>query len=313
MKKRLAILLAAVMLVSVCGAASADNAPAANRKETEVKILSLQEQYPDSVFYDNEGVFLPIPKVYSALVTVETPGKNEYGELFSVSETASINAAEATGQYTAGAGWLFSISRVTEEQLHEMLCYLMFGSEVFGKDEDGMYYLFEHPTDVRIVRESYDNMDADMAIWSELNQWAWQEKEAFLTVNPGVHAEVRGNSDPEIQLARAAWMDGQVYTLSTAEGGSREGGSLDATPYVERLTTNVFIDTTDGTAPDGDCLSLNMPNDGLRLDFFLEKGSENIIRMVRDDGQESLWQAEYADGTTKASEIMLEWYEALKK
>ena len=110
-------------------------------------------------------------------MTVETPEKNEYGELFSVSETASIKAAEATGQYTAGAGWLFSISRVTEEQLHQMLCYLMFGSEVFGRDEDGMYYLFEHPTDVRIVRESYDNMDADMAIWSELNQWAWQEKE----------------------------------------------------------------------------------------------------------------------------------------
>ena len=154
MKRTIGILLAVLMLASVCGAAFADNAPAASKKETEQKILSLQKEYPDSVFYDNEGMFLPIPKAYSALVTVETPEKNEYGELFSVSETASIKAAEATGQYTAGAGWLFSISRVTEEQLHQMLCYLMFGSEVFGRDEDGMYYLFEHPTDVRIVRES---------------------------------------------------------------------------------------------------------------------------------------------------------------
>ena len=313
MKRTIGILLAVLMLASVCGAAFADNAPAASKKETEQKILSLQKEYPDSVFYDNEGMFLPIPKAYSALVTVETPEKNEYGELFSVSETASIKAAEATGQYTAGAGWLFSISRVTEEQLHQMLCYLMFGSEVFGRDEDGMYYLFEHPTDVRIVRESYDNMDADMAIWSELNQWAWQEKENFMTVNPGVHAEARGNSEPEIQLARAAWMEGQVCTLSTEKGGTRESASADAVPYVERLTTKVFIDSADGIeVPKGETLSLNMPSDGLRLDFFPEKGSENLIRIVHDDGRESLWQAEYEDGKTKAAEIMREWYEALK-
>ncbi len=268
MKRTIGILLAVLMLASVCGAAFADNAPAASKKD------------------DNEGMFLPIPKAYSALVTVETPEKNEYGELFSVSETASIKAAEATGQYTAGAGWLFSISRVTEEQLHQMLCYLMFGSEVFGRDEDGMYYLFEHPTDVRIVRESYDNMDADMAIWSELNQWAWQEKENFMTVNPGVHAEARGNSEPEIQLARAAWMEGQVCTLSTEKGGTRESASADAVPYVERLTTKVFIDSADGIeVPKGETLSLNMPNDGLRLDFFPEKGSENLIRIVQNHGR----------------------------
>ncbi|MBQ6317223.1 MAG: hypothetical protein IJI13_06850, partial [Oscillospiraceae bacterium] len=95
MKRTIGILLAVLMLASVCGAAFADNAPAADKKETEQKILSLQKEYPDSVFYDNEGMFLPIPKAYSALVTVETPEKNEYGELFSVSETASIKAAEA--------------------------------------------------------------------------------------------------------------------------------------------------------------------------------------------------------------------------
>ena len=313
MKKIICILLAVLMLASLCGTAFADNAPAADKKKTEEKILALQKHYPDSVFYDNEGMFLPIPKSYSGLVTVETPDKNEWGELFSVSETASIKAAEATGQYTAGAGWLFSISRVDEDQLHQMLCYLMFGSSVFGKDEQGMYYLFEHPTDVRIVRESSDFTDADIAVWSELNQWAWEIKTSFLEVNPGVHAEIRGNSDPEIQLARAAWMEGAVYTLSNSKGDVREAGTLDPTPYVERLTTDVYMDTlTDGKVPDGEFLSLNMPNDSLRLDFFLDKGSENIIRIVSDDGQESLWRAEYEDGKTKAGEIMQEWYDALK-
>ena len=314
MRKTICLLLAVLMLASLCGAAFADEDPVEKEKEADLKILSLQKEYPECVFYDNEGMFLPVPDAYSALVTVETPdSSNEWGELFSVSETASIEAAEATGQYTAGAGWLFSISRVDEDQLHQMLCYLMFGSDVFGRDEQGMYYIFDHPTDVRIVRESYDFTDNDIAVWSELNQWAWEEKENFLKVNPGVHAETRGNSDPEIQLARAAWMEGEVYTLSSSKGEVREAGTLDPAPYVERLTTDVYIDTMDdGKAPDGAFLSLNMPNDSLRLDFFLTKGSENNIRIVTDDGQESFWQAEYEDGTTKASKIVQEWYDALK-
>ena len=310
MKKQICILLAVLMLLSVCGAAFAEGAPVADKKE---KPDSKQAAFPDCILFENEGLILPVPDSYSALLTVMTPKDDEYGELFSVSETASIEAAEATGQYTAGAGWLFSISRVDEDQLHQMLCYLMFGSDVFGRDEQGMYYIFDHPTDVRIVRESYDFTDNDIAVWSELNQWAWEEKENFLKVNPGGHAETRGNSDPEIQLARAAWMEGEVYTLSSSKGEVREAGTLDPAPYVERLTTDVYIDTMDdGKAPDGAFLSLNMPSDSLRLDFFLAKGSENIIRIVTDDGQESLWQAEYEDGTTKASKIVQEWYDALK-
>ena len=304
MKKRICILMTVLMLASLCGTAFAEGISDGAKKTVH---------HADPVFYENGGVRLPVARQYDALVTVDTPENDEYGELFSVSETASIEAALATDQYFDGVGWLFSISRVDEDQLRQMLCYFMFGSDVFGKDEEGMYYIFNHPTDVRIVRESYDDMDDDMEIWSELNQWAWQVKENFLDANPGIQAETRGNSDPEIYLARTAWMKDEVYTLSTTEGGPREPEDVDPVPYVERLTTNVLIDLTDDAeAPDGEYVVLTLPDERVRVDFFLAEGKENIIRTVTDDGQETLWQAEYKDGKTKASEIMQEWYDALK-
>ena len=309
MKKQLCILLAVLMLLSVCGAAFAEGVPVADKKE---KADSKQAAFPDCILFENEGLILPVPDSYSALLTVMTPRDDEYGELFSVSETASIEAAEATGLDYDGAGWLFSISRVTEDELHQILCYYMFGSEVIARDEQGMYYLFDHPTDVRIVRESYDSMDEDIQIWSELNQWAWSAKDDFLSANDGLRPESRSNSDPEIYLSRAAWMDGEHYTVSTLEDGPREPGKTDPVPFVEKLTTNVYLEELDeGTAPDGEFVSLNMPEERLRLDFFLDEGNENLIRIVTDDGSESLWKAEYADGTTKAGEVMLDWYKAL--
>ena len=58
---------------------------------------------------------------------------------------------------------------------------------------------------------------------------------------------------------------------------------------------------------------MGMPSIGIYsyelMNFY---GCENLIRIVHDDGRESLWQAEYEDGKTKAAEIMREWYEALK-
>ena len=52
------------------------------------------------------GLVFDIPAEFKDLVTVETEGL-EPGELIRVSETASIEAAEAMGGNTDGAGWLF--------------------------------------------------------------------------------------------------------------------------------------------------------------------------------------------------------------
>ena len=288
--------------------------PMSNESFARTSKIMEHSLMPACLFYENGGLLLPVAARYSDLVTVITPQDDEYGELFSVSETASIMAAQATGQDFDGAGWLFSIARVTEDRLHEMLCYYMFGSDVFGKDEQGMYYLFNHPTDVRIVRESYDSMDEDIKIWSELNQWAWQEKSSFLYLNPDIKAETRGNSDPEIFLARVAWMDGETYTISSADGDIRKSGTADPIPYVEKLTTGVFIDELyEGEEPTGEYFRLTMPKEGVSLDFFQAEDSQNIIRIIwNDDGQVSLWKAEYADGMTTAGNVVREWYEAMK-
>ena len=92
-----------------------------------------------------------IPAKYQGMLTVKTEGL-EPNTLVEVSETKSIEAAQKKEQNTDGAGMLFSISRISENELRKLRCDNMDGMEVFAEDDD-MYYLFNHPTDVRIYRE----------------------------------------------------------------------------------------------------------------------------------------------------------------
>ena len=75
------------------------------------------------------------------------------------------------------------------------------------------------------------------------------------------------------------------------------------------------IELTDAEKPDGEYVVLNFPDDENRYDFFLAEGSENIIRLVTgpEDGEqyEYYYKVTFADGTSKASEIMHEWYNAI--
>ena len=74
---------------------------------------------PTEAVYESMGMKLYVPLDIDPLIEVETGEET----LFSATEIASREAAQKIYPYYAdGAGWLFSISRVTEEQLHEMLC-----------------------------------------------------------------------------------------------------------------------------------------------------------------------------------------------
>ena len=84
-----------------------------------------------------------------------------------------------------------------------MLCYDMSGVEVFARDEDGRYFMYYHPTDVRIVRENYDDAEG-LRQWSALNEWAAAVPDSLLTENPGLSAEKHGNTALDIYLARIA-------------------------------------------------------------------------------------------------------------
>lgn len=261
----------------------------------------------------NAGFRLSVPPEYKDLLVIETPQNDPDGVLFSVSEKASIEAAKAQGEEYDGAGWLFSINKITEDALHEALCYDMSGQEVFAKDADGQYYMYYHPTDVRLVRESYENT-ADMEQWTTLNEWAATVPDTFLAENSGLVPEKRGNNAIDMYLARIAYLDGTKYTLSTTEYGPMDGSGFDASSYVESLTKGVTFEYAENAeTPDGEYIVLSFPEDDVRFDFFRAEGKENYIRQVWSGDNEMLYRAVFENGNHASDtiNIMSAWYNAL--
>ena len=84
-------------------------------------------------FHENDGLRLRVPLVYDKLL-VASPGEAHKGQLFSLTEKASLDAGLKENAAYTGMGWLFGIGRVTEAELHEMLCGDMSGRELFAKD-----------------------------------------------------------------------------------------------------------------------------------------------------------------------------------
>ena len=129
--------------------------------------------------FTNQGTVLNVPDEYYNPLLIDVLNEGEYGTLYSVTERASVLYAAKQGNTWEGAGWLFSISRVDEETLHELQCYNMFGQQVFAKDQKGDYYLYNHPTDVRMVRDDYSDPKA-LEEWSYVNNWGNSVKESFI-------------------------------------------------------------------------------------------------------------------------------------
>lgn len=280
-------------------------------ESADVSGVSLLAAEKGAHIYENDGMKLSIPEEYDGLVTVDT-GRD--GVLFSVAEKASIAAAKAQGEDYDGAGWLFSVARVSEETLREELCYDMSGAEAFAKDAEGRHYMYYYPTDVRFVRERYEGIDEDMRQWSALTEWAESAAERFLADNPGLTAERYGNTSLDMYFARIAYLDEVNYVISMTDYGPLAPDGVDAAPYVERLMRGVTFELAEGVeAPDGEYVVLMFPDDGVRFDFFLMDSGENYVREVWNEEYEQLYKASYADGTTSASEIMNEWYDALVK
>jgi len=261
----------------------------------------------------NDGLTLTIPEEYAGLVIAEAPENDEFGYLFTVSEKASVEAGQL--QHPGedwGDGWLFSIGRVDEETLHTLLCGDMFGAHLFAADGES-YYLAYYPTDVRIVREDYsilgDPDSEDWQQWSALTEWARTVPETFLEENEGLTPSARGNSDVDVYLSRIAYLEDEHYSLAYLSHGELDPAGTDPLPYVDRLLDGADFTYTEDEAPDGEYVVLNLIDEEVRLDFFLAEG--NYVREVYGDGYEILFQGTYADGETVASDIMLEWYDAL--
>ena len=312
------VLLAAALALALaaCSAAGGDTDKpsgtggiAISGENLDINDVALRPEGEASRIVENGGVRLLIPLEYGDLLIVDTPQDSEEGVLFSVAEKASVDAAEAQGSDDDGAGWLFSINRISSDAYHEARCYDMSGMEVFAHDADG-YYMFCHPTDVRFVRESYEGIDEDMAQWTQLNEWAATVPDTMLAENLMLTPEKCTYTALDMYLARIAWQNWTNYTISTLEHGPMRPDGVDPSPWVFRLMDGASYEVAEGeTAPSGEYAVLTFPEDNTRFDFFFADGGENLIRMVWSEN-ELLYRAHFPDDT-KASEVMRQWYNAL--
>ncbi len=261
---------------------------------------------------DIGGYTFTYPAALEEDIVIQTPGID--GEmLFSVSEKASIEAAQAQNMNDDGAGWLFGIGKIDEEQLHEMQCGDMSGSQVFAKDKKGNYFVYYHPTDVRLVRADNEEMDKAMEGWTALNEWAAQAPAQFILDNKGLKEYNITNSALDIYLANIAYADKTDYTISTTEFGPMDPDGTDPTNYVTPLVTGVRYEEAEvEEAPDGEYVVLEFPNDDERFDFFFADGQQNLIRRTWA-GSEEYYQAIFDDDSLKATELMDDWYHAIAK
>lgn len=307
--------LTAFMLLSLtaCGAKEPER-DAISGENLDINGIALRPDGEAGKIYENDGFKLVIPLEYAELLDVTAgTGDDENGVLFSATEKASVEAAEKQGLGEDGYGELFAIGRISADETNRRRCIDMSWQQVFAEDADGNRYLFYHPADARFYRETNEQMEADQDVWRMLDAWAWEQvRTGFIAENSNLTALSYDNSILDMYLARAAYQHGTHYTIGTLEHGEvAPGDSESAKTYVERLTRNMTLELTDNSeTPDGEYAVLNFPDEDHRFDFFLATGGENYIRDTWDGGKsQQLFKAVYSDGETKASDVVMEWYE----
>ena len=313
-KQTLALALALLLLTLTACAKAPSSAPAATPAPTPTEAPAptpapTPEPTPEptpapptEAVYESMGMKLYVPLDFDPLIEVKT-GEDT---LFSATEIASKEAAQVIyPDYADGAGWLFSISRVTEEKLHEMLCYYMFGQEVFARDDEGFYYLLNTPTDVRLVREG-EYTQADMDQWSAFYSWiSGSVCDRFIAENGLTLCQV-SSTDVDLVLARIAWMGETNYTITGLADGTHSPDGGDYASYAESILSSAYFEYTDEECPDGEYLVLELPESNGRFDFFY-LGDGRYVRMSQY-GYDAVFRCRTDVNVT---ELVEQWYEAL--
>lgn len=318
-----------IVSMAACGAASAQGTPADDKAETTEAVEAVEntesgepaaestQATAEPKLYENRGYKLSVPGELADKITVEAPDLNDDGVIFSAYETKSVDAAKAKGNDNLGYGWLFTITERNEEEAHKMMIDAIGDQQPIAVTADGVYLIFNHPTDVRYERATVEDMEKDQAEWTAACEWASSVIKTFATDN-GLTQINFYNTAIESALAKAAYEKDANYTISTLEHGPLAPNGVDPLPFYEKMTKDaVFenIDLAESDVPDGEYVVLTFPDDQVRYDFFFAEGSENIIRQVvgPEGGEQYSYftKVTFADGTSKASEIMHEWYDAI--
>lgn len=262
----------------------------------------------ECTIYTNQGHTLSIPNEYHDLLLIERPAEGQE-MLFRVSEKASVDAAKKLfPKENAGGGFLFGIGLVTETELHTMQCYDMSGRQVFAKGSGNRYYIYYHPTDVQLLREG-EYTDEDWEVWTALCEWAAEGGDIFMSTNEGLTPYRRSNTDLDIFLSRLAYLNEDEFTLTRPGTDDLLIPSKELSlPYLEQLMLGTFAYADVEKTPDCEYISLNLPDAGLRFDFFLaDNGQANYIRREQRGGSVDLYIAAYDDGAL-SGQTLLNWY-----
>ena len=321
---------ALIISMAACGAANAqgtqaddktattETAATAETKETEEKTETPAATADEEAkVYENRGYKLSVPGELADKITVDTPDLNDDGIVFDVYETKSVEAAEAKGNGNQGYGWLFAITEREEESARKMMIDAFGGQKPIAVNADGVYLIYNNPTDVRYERATVEDMEKDQAEWSAACEWAATVAKTFAQEN-GLTGISFNNTLVESALAKAAFDKDANYTVSTTEHGPLAPNGVDPLPFYEKMTKGALyedIEVAENEVPDGEYVVLTFPDDQVRYDFFFAEGSENLIRTVQGpEGEEQytfFTKVTFEDGTSKASEIMHEWYNAI--
>ena len=261
--------------------------------------------------YEHDGYRLRMPQEFDKLLLTETKFQ-EGNRLFSVSEKASIAAAQKEYADYSGAGWLFAISKVSEAELQQMLCEDMSGRTLFARDDKGSYYIFEHPTDVRYMRETPATMQRDQEQWSHLCAWAWSSvRKDFIEDNPGLSPMTADNSNIGIYLANVSYRPDMKYSLGKKDGAALPGEGVRALPFGEKLIYGNTYEMVKGNMhPRGDYVKLSLPKENTELYFFRRKG-ENYVLEKRKGLHNNLYKAIPVEEHAEAMTVMQEWYDTV--
>lgn len=130
----------------------------------------------DVTVYTVDGLAVPVPKAYDALMTVSTDleaWSEHWRPLISFAETASIEAGRRVHPGEDwGDGELCTLMRLDRVGFEEWVSGDSVGARLFARGGADAYYLMARPTDVRLLRENDSYDDATMAQWTALNEWA---------------------------------------------------------------------------------------------------------------------------------------------
>ena len=252
--------------------------------------------------YENGGLKLSVPEEFADLVTVDVSDH----PLFSVTEIASREAAKNRDPDNyAGAGWLFAVSRVSEAELHEMLCRDMSGQKVIARDDSGNVYILNTPTDVRLDREGEITQE-DVDQWSALTGWAYAAGDLFAEEN-GLTSCSYGNSELDMLLARIAFGGEKDFSLTgLAHGTVADGSGLSASYAEQILAAGGFVYDDRTEPPDGEYLIRNCTED-TSFRFYYGEGGQ-IVQAQRGENDGFFYHTALDVNVTQ---IVEQWYDAL--